>query len=542
MKAADLRLDELVDFSEGGFHLQGRRLVLHDIHAMAQFRRDLVEMAGVDEARRLLTRFGFYWGQADAAAMQRLFKWDSIEEWIKAGCRLHALQGVVLTQIKGLSVDRDSGLFRMSYVWRNSGEAEEHLAEFGASQFPVCWMLAGYASGYASFCLGRNIYFIEHQCRAQGEKVCMAEGRDEASWGSELESFRHYFQSSDIWKKVQSLTEERQDKGRVLARQQKRLETLSNQQMLPPGHVEIRSAAFLKVSEQAARVAHFDSSVLISGESGTGKEVLARHIHANSSRSAAPFVAINCGALPETLLEGELFGYKAGAFTGASSDRPGLLEEANRGTIFLDEIGEISQAMQVKLLRVLQEREILRLGENKPRKIDVRILAASNREMAEAIRTGRFRDDLYYRLAVVNIEIPPLRERPEDILPLARHFVASCAKKLKISSLRLDAKCLDHLQSYRWPGNVRELENAIERAAVFSQDGLILPDCLPPSILHAPVPELQSFAACSKSLAEMERDYLRAVLAECGGNKTKAAKVLGIGNATLWRKLKDDTN
>ena len=237
---------------------------------------------------------------------------------------------------------------------------------------------------------------------------------------------------------------------------------------LPPFLAVVRSKAFQNVLDMADRVARFDSSVLIRGETGVGKEVVARYIHAASNRSKSLMLSINCGALPETLLESELFGHKAGSFTGAIRDRVGLFEQAARGTILLDEIGDISPATQVKLLRVLQEREILRIGENIPRKVDIRIIAATNRNLDQAVSDGRFRVDLLYRLRVIEIEVPPLRERPEDILPLTRYFAEKLSKRLNLAHLRFDTACFDFFQSYAWPGNVRELQNAIERAAVLS--------------------------------------------------------------------------
>ncbi len=290
--------------------------------------------------------------------------------------------------------------------------------------------------------------------------------------------------------------------------------------------------------ELASRVARHDTSVIITGESGTGKEVLARHIHRVSPRAEGPFLAVNCGALPETLLESELFGHKAGAFTGASHDRLGLFEEANGGTVFLDEIGDVSAGMQTKLLRVLQEREIVRVGENRPRKVDIRVIAASNKDIKRAVKDGRFREDLYYRLGVIEIEVPPLRDRPEDIVSLARHLVAKTATRLGLERLRLDSTALDCLTSYTWPGNVRELENVLERAAVLCKDDVIRPEDLPAGVVQTIAGPLSSPAGGDQSLREVERRHIQAVLQSVGGNRTQAARILGISTATLWRHLR----
>ena len=292
----------------------------------------------------------------------------------------------------------------------------------------------------------------------------------------------------------------------------------------------------------ARRVAKFDSSVLITGETGTGKEVLARYIHELSPRSRHSMLAINCGALPETLLESELFGHKAGSFTGAIRDRVGLFEQAARGTILLDEIGDISPLIQIKLIRVLQEREILRIGENIPRKVDTRILAATNRSLDEEIKAGHFRQDLLYRLRVIEIVVPPLRRRRDDIPPLTHLLTKNLERKLKLPGITLDAACLDIFLRYDWPGNVRELQNAIERAAILSGIGKIQPRHLPARML-ATKPSAESDAhpipaSDLQSLAEMEIAYIQQVLRTTGGNKGETARILGIGQATLWRKLK----
>ncbi|MBI5818150.1 MAG: sigma 54-interacting transcriptional regulator [Verrucomicrobia bacterium] len=537
MKAADLKLEELVDFAEGRLTLKERRMVLHNIHAFAQFRKDLFDMVGADHARRILTRFGYFWGQADAAAMKRVFEWDNLTELIKAGARLHTLQGANRTIIRKLEMDEATGRFQMEVVWHDSGEAEEHLMEIGKASHPACWIHVGYASGYCSFCLGRNVYFIESQCEACGDRSCIATGRDEASWGGELKPHQPFFQANDIWGKVKTLSQELRRKSRELAAQRKLLGWGVGTPKSP--FIEVRSEAFRRVLELATRVAQFDSSVLINGETGTGKEVLARFIHRQSPRTARPFVGVNCTALPETLLESELFGHKAGAFTGATRDRAGLFEQAEKGTIFLDEIGDITPAMQMKLLRVLQEREILRIGENEPRKIDVRIIAATNRNLLQAVREGRFREDLLYRLRVIEIEIPPLRMRKDDILPLARHFVKQLAERLKQPHLRLDATCVDFLLDYPWPGNVRELENAMERATVLCAHHVILPEHLPSNVVQPGLGQITFGETSLKTLAEIEQAHIQAVLQAVAGNQTQAAKILGISTTTLWRKTKE---
>ncbi len=290
-----------------------------------------------------------------------------------------------------------------------------------------------------------------------------------------------------------------------------------------------------RVRELAERAATTDATVLITGESGTGKELLARFIHERSRRSGGPFVAINCGALPETLLESELFGHEKGSFTGADVRRKGLFETAASGTLFLDEIGETSQALQVRLLRALQERVVRSVGSDRDVRVDVRILAATNQDLEAMISEGKFRKDLFYRLRVVPLEVPPLRERRDDLLPLARSFIARSCRLNQCGPCTLSREALDLLLAYPFPGNVRELENAIERAVVLADKK--------PSIEAADLPaEIRNKEAPIKgeilTLAEVERRHILAALSRLDGNRKRTARILGIGENTLRRRLK----
>ncbi|MGZ5002244.1 MAG: sigma-54 interaction domain-containing protein, partial [Chthoniobacterales bacterium] len=280
------------------------------------------------------------------------------------------------------------------------------------------------------------------------------------------------------------------------------------------------------------------------GESGTGKELVARGLHFNSNRQHHPFVAINCSALPENLLESELFGHKKGAFTGAVSDKRGLFEEANLGTIFLDEVNSMATSLQTKLLRVLQEREVRRVGDNKSSPVNVRVVGATNEPLQAKIKDGTFREDLYYRLAVIPIEIPALRERLEDVPLLVNHFLQKQANASGGEPKKIDPQAVDILCHYNYPGNVRELENAIERACALCDDDLILPSDLPPQIVAAAQGEKsqQTLAApvgqtLDEFIQQQERGYIEATLAHCDGAREKAAGMLGISMATLYRKL-----
>lgn len=299
--------------------------------------------------------------------------------------------------------------------------------------------------------------------------------------------------------------------------------------------------------QMARRVANVDATVLITGESGVGKERIATLLHAASFRARRSFVSLNCAAIAEPLLESELFGHVRGAFTGAVSTRPGLFETADRGTILLDEIGEVSAEMQVKLLRVLQEREVRRVGENIIRPIDVRIVAATNRDLAAAVVDGFFREDLYYRLNVIELQVPPLRRRTDDILPLAHLFLSAASKKNKRDIIGFHHDAMSLLLRYQWPGNVRELENSIERAVLFSQHQCVVATDLPAAIQrhstsdsaeHEDVTEGACVDTPVETLDEVERKHILSVLDMNGGNQARTALQLGIGTATLYRKLK----
>jgi len=296
-----------------------------------------------------------------------------------------------------------------------------------------------------------------------------------------------------------------------------------------------RSPQMLQVYKTIARVAESRSTVLVTGESGTGKELIARAIHFNSPRAARPFVAVDCSSLAETLLESELFGHVRGAFTGAVAAKKGLFEEADRGTCFLDEIGDISLAMQAKLLRVLQEHEIKRVGGTETIKIDVRIVAATNQNLEALVTEKKFREDLFYRLNVVSIHLPSLRERPEDVPLLADHFLRKYASQNNKPVSRISPEAMDLMVRHRWPGNVRELENVIERAATLSGTNLILPEDLPRRLQMEPAQMSLSSLPSRMPLSELEKLYIQKVLEETGGNKKKAADILGIDRRTLYR-------
>src|SRR5262249_18263485 len=301
-----------------------------------------------------------------------------------------------------------------------------------------------------------------------------------------------------------------------------------------------KSRAMQEVFELIRRLSQSSASVLITGESGTGKELAARAIHYNSPRKGREFMAINCAAIPDTLLESELFGYKRGAFTDAHRDHDGLFMKTQGGTLFLDEIAELSPALQAKLLRVLQEKEIRPLGATKNERVDVRVIAATNRDLEARMREGLFREDLYYRLNVIHILLPPLRERAEDVLPLAEHFLAQSAQRAGKRLGGFSEQAVKALLQHGWPGNVRELENVIERAVALAEGERIGLNDLPQHVRERKATDVLAGAvARGLTLAELEREYITRVLSAEGGNKTRAAQRLGLDRKTLYRKIEE---
>ncbi len=361
-----------------------------------------------------------------------------------------------------------------------------------------------------------------------------------AGWESAKEAMRlgafDYFEKGkepdELFHRIDTALEKK-----ALRRENENLRRQVRERYTLPGIIA-HSKEMQRLLELVTRVGPTDATVLIQGESGTGKEVIAKAIHHTSLRAQGPFVAVNCGALPEPLLESEIFGHVKGAFTGATMNKKGLFEEAHEGTFFLDEIGEMPPTLQVKLLRVLQDNEVRRVGSNQPVTVNARVLAATNRDLGQMMRQGTFREDLFYRLNVIAVVLPPLRERREDIPVLAEHFLERFSGKHG-RTLRLSPEAMERLLRYPWPGNVRELENTMERTAILARKETIEPEDLPPHIAAGtdlgPAPSLPR----EQSLAETEKVHILQTLERYGWNHSRAAEALGIGRTTLWRKLKE---
>jgi DNA-binding NtrC family response regulator len=521
---------------EGGvIRFAGQRAILLDAVAMGLLRKYLVENFGLNAARTVLTQFGFAHGWRMAEAMQAEFKWTNEADWSLAGTRIHALEGLF-----GVEPESKGPLSKQGVMLVASYEAEQHLLHFGRADAPMCWTICGLTSGYLSRIAGKEIFVLEDRCMGKGDAACHLFGRTREEWGDERAEELHFFKPNRLKEcldvSLERVTETLKAAERKLDEHRRALVRVAREVEEPLGTIA-QSPAMRKLVDLARRVAKVDSTVLLTGESGAGKERIARLVHEESTRAAGPFIAVNCGAITETLLESELFGHARGAFTGATSDRPGLFEAANSGTLLLDEVGEVSPGMQVKLLRALQEREIRRVGENKSRRIDVRVVAATNRDLAHGVAGGSFRQDLYYRLKVVELHVPPLRERRDDVLPLARVLLGESALRMKRKISSLAPAAADQLLRYEWPGNVRELENAMERAVALARGSRVELEDLPEEIRQAFAKPVASKGTV-RPLDEVEKEYILAALKLNAGNQTHTAEQLQIGSATLYRKLR----
>jgi two-component system response regulator HydG len=532
MRADDLNLKELLEFDPAGgiVRFAGRRAVILDAVAHGLLRKELIDTFGVNLARTILTRFGYVHGKRMADAMRTEFKWDSDEEWRRAGPRIYCLQGLLEPAPESLAVPLGKGA-----TWKASYEAEQHVLHLGRADYSVCWTLCGLASGYLSASMGKEVYAIEDRCVGRGDPACHVQARTREEWGKEIDAHLQFFENKGIDASLKHVAEELKRTERRLRERSRQLARVAGLEEDSTG-IMARSESMMRVVEQAKRMAGVDSTVMITGESGAGKERIARLLHDLSARAAGPFIALNCGAVPESLFESELFGHVRGAFTGAAQDRPGLFEAANGGTLFLDEVGDIPGSMQVKLLRAFQQREIRRVGENRSRPINVRIVTATNRDLGAEVAAKRFRKDLYYRLNVVELAVPALRDRREDILPLARMFLAESALRMKRHVETLSPAAADQLLNYAWPGNVRELENAMERAAALSRKSRVELDELPQEVRNAA--PTQAAVGPLRPLEEVEKSHILAALESHGGNRARTAEALKIGIATLHRKLK----
>ena len=455
----DLRAQVHFCAETGQIWLHEHRMLLVHAEAQATLRKELIDSLGMTRARGLLTRMGYASGLRDAElARSRAEATDDVEAFM-TGPRLHTLEGIVQVTPVRLELDRVGGRFYGEFLWQNSWEGQSHRRSFGIHDEPVCWTQIGYACGYTSAFMGRPVLYKEVECVGMGDHNCRIIGKPVEEWDDADEQMRVFTPESIADQLIDLQTQV----GHLRA-------TIDEQHKLPEDMVG-RSLAFQSAYELLRQAAASRITVLLLGETGVGKELFARALHGMGPRRNAPFVAINCGAIPHELLESELFGVEKGAYTGAQVSRPGRFERAGGGTLFLDEIADLPLPAQVKLLRVLQDGEIERLGDQKPRRIDVRLVAATNADLSQRVRDGRFRADLYYRLNAYQVGIPPLRERIEDISVLAKRFLE---KFSAVHGKRLRGftdKAKRALLTYPWPGNVRELQNMVERGVILAPSG-----------------------------------------------------------------------
>ncbi len=532
---------------DGHIWLDTQRVALIHLSTLNALRYELIDALGLREARGFLTRMGYASGSRDAAVARKLYPQGTAGEAFLVGLRLRTLQGVAVGDPVHLELDIPTGRFLAEFVWRESYEVDGHLPVYGLSHSPVCWMQVGYLCGYASSFTGRTILFRELECRGSGSRICRVVGKPVEEW-------------QDAETDIEPLQPE------AFANRFADRTKASPNSSVVPGLVGA-SSGFVAACHLLKKVAKTDATVLFLGETGVGKEVFARTLHDISPRAGKPFVAINCAAIPENLVEAELFGVDRGAYTGATESRPGRFERANGGTLFLDEIGTLSLTAQTKLLRAIQQREVERVGSTSARPVDIRLVAATNVELKEAVKAGTFREDLFYRLNIFPIVIPPLRDRRADIPLLIDHFLRGFCRRHGKDVKGFTERAVSVLYEYDYPGNIRELENIIERAVIMAEGGdqpidlcdLFAGETTPANPMlrigrsgnlereeNAPGHDgtvfssfLDQLLGGKISLEDMEEGLMREAVNRSKGNLSRAARLLGVTRPKLAYKLKN---
>lgn len=549
MQYADFKdLTSLIHFQsiEGKIWLGEQRMLLLQVSAMANFRREMVNTLGIERAKGFFLRMGYQSGLKDAELAWKLRPNASEYDMFLAGPQLHSLKGLVKARPTEVDIDKESGRFYVEVEWIDSFEVEICQTELGQMQDPVCWTLLGYACAYSSAFMGREIIFKEVSCRGCGGDKCRIIGKPAEEW-DDVASFKEYFKSDPIIEELYELQSQLVSLRTNLDKQEGQYYGIG------------QTPAYQTVRKMMDKAAQSKVSVLLLGETGVGKEVIARSVHLRSKRAAEPFVAVNCAAIPPDLIESELFGVEKGAFTGATQSRMGRFERADKGTIFLDEVIELSPRAQASLLRVLQEGELERVGDNRTRKIDVRVIAATHEDLAEAVKAGRFRADLYYRLNVFPVAIPALRERREDIPLLAEHFLQRFHEEYGKRTLGLSDKALEACLHYSWPGNIRELENVIERGIILTEpnESISVPALFPRPPKETSIDServssdgvliqpdngqgswISQLLGSGLSLDEIEESLMREAMQQAKQNVSGAARLLGLSRPALAYRLK----
>jgi DNA-binding NtrC family response regulator len=449
--------------NDGRIWLDDQRMLLIHSSSMGLLRRELIESLGVNRARGLLTRMGYHAGTRDAQMARKVRPQFNLGDMFSVGPQLHALEGGAQVETIKLEMDVERGVYHGEFIWKSSCEDEEHSRYFGIAAEPRCWMQIGYASGFTTAFMGRPVLYREVECQSMGQPHCRIVGKPVDDWADAAEDLRFL--------QAESFTEGIAPHPFVETPKSARQGASASASDADDEHLVGASAGFNSVCHMIQRVAATSATVLFLGESGVGKEVFARALHRTSGRRDQAFIAVNCAAIPEQLVESELFGVERGAYTGAGQSRLGRFERAHGGTLFLDEVGTLSMSAQGKLLRALQEGEVERLGDHQTRKVDVRVIAATNVDLRSDVKAGRFREDLFYRLNVFPIRIPPLRERREDTPILMNYFLERFSRRHGRSLPGFTTRAIDAMLAYNWPGNVRELENVIERGVILGTEG-----------------------------------------------------------------------
>tara|TARA_R110002167_G_scaffold356437_1_gene571231 strand:- start:14425 stop:16197 length:1773 start_codon:yes stop_codon:yes gene_type:complete len=441
--------------AEAMIWLDDRRMVLMQVEALGLLRQELIESIGREAARGLLTRFGYSSGCRDAEVAVKINQQASPVDLLISGGDFHALQGVVAVELVHQEIDIEKGTCNIEFLWKNCFEDQVHTHYYGISSEVACWIETGYASGFLSTCMGKRILVKEVECRAQGKDVCRCIARPLDEW-ADIDEARYIY--PDITLPEAGIS--------------KVLTAVTMPSDVTTAGTEVRagmlgvSAPFNVLMHKIKRVAATNATVLLQGESGVGKSVFARELVRLSKRAGQPFLEMNCAAIPDQLIESELFGVVKGAYTGANNSRPGRFDMADGGTLFLDEVGTLSLIAQGKLLRVIQDGEFEPLGSVETHKVNVRIIAATNEDLKARVREGSFREDLFYRLNVFPILVPPLRNRRDDIPLLLEFFMKKFSDLYEKHPSGITARALQTILNYSWPGNIREFENVIERGII----------------------------------------------------------------------------